>query len=197
MTCRSSQKCLVHLIRDLNDELFKNPFDEEYKALVAAFGALLRTIIETIDRYGLKKKNLHKHIKDTDKFYDLYIQKTFTSELTTKCAKRLKKCWTNLWLFLTFAAVPWNNNNAEVAIKAFAQHWRGIKGQMKEVGLSLYLEMLTLSQTCRYRNLSFLNLLRKKHGIWENMPKNRLSDFLPFQQAKLYINKLGFKRKAD
>ena len=25
------QKCLIHLIRDLNDELLKNPFDEELK----------------------------------------------------------------------------------------------------------------------------------------------------------------------
>ena len=27
------QKCLIHVIRDLNDDLFKNPFDEQYKAL--------------------------------------------------------------------------------------------------------------------------------------------------------------------
>jgi hypothetical protein len=29
------QKCLIHLIRDLNDDLFKSPFDEEYKAMVS------------------------------------------------------------------------------------------------------------------------------------------------------------------
>ena len=27
------QKCLVHLIRDMNDDLMGNPYDEEFKAL--------------------------------------------------------------------------------------------------------------------------------------------------------------------
>jgi hypothetical protein len=31
--CRH-QRCLIHLIRDLNDGLLKNPFDEDYKNLV-------------------------------------------------------------------------------------------------------------------------------------------------------------------
>lgn len=48
------QMCLIHLIRDLNDDLFKNPFDEEYKRLVSNFSTLLRNIITTIDRYGLQ-----------------------------------------------------------------------------------------------------------------------------------------------
>jgi hypothetical protein len=30
------QKCLVHLIRDLNDDLWKNPFDEEFERFVVA-----------------------------------------------------------------------------------------------------------------------------------------------------------------
>ena len=32
------QKCLIHLIRDINHDLLNNPFDEELKALAAAFG---------------------------------------------------------------------------------------------------------------------------------------------------------------
>ncbi len=48
------QKCLIHLIRDLNDELHKEPFNAEFKLLVAEFSKLLKPIIETIDRYGLK-----------------------------------------------------------------------------------------------------------------------------------------------
>ena len=33
LPCRQ-QKCLVHLIRDLNDDLWKNPFDAEYEQFV-------------------------------------------------------------------------------------------------------------------------------------------------------------------
>jgi hypothetical protein len=49
------QKCLIHLIRDLNDDLLKNQFDTEFKELVEAFGRLLKLIIATIDAHGLKR----------------------------------------------------------------------------------------------------------------------------------------------
>ena len=55
------QKCLVHLIRDINNDLKGNPYDEEFKTLAGEFGKLLRSIVDTIDRYGLKKRHLHKH----------------------------------------------------------------------------------------------------------------------------------------
>ena len=53
MPCRQ-QKCLIHLIRDVNDELLKNPFDQELKELALLIGRLLRNIIATIDRVGLR-----------------------------------------------------------------------------------------------------------------------------------------------
>ena len=55
------QKCLIHLMRDINEDLHKNPFDEELKAIAGRFGALLREIVETVDRYGLKARHLGKH----------------------------------------------------------------------------------------------------------------------------------------
>jgi len=48
------QKCLIHLMRDLNDEILSNPFDEQLKQIVTDFGDLLKPMIETVDRYGLK-----------------------------------------------------------------------------------------------------------------------------------------------
>lgn len=192
-----SQKCLIHLIRDLNDDLFKHQFDQEYKILVAAFSKLLRAIIETVDKHGLKKTYLEKHVKDTIAFYNNYIDQDYKSELSTKYSKRFKKHWEELWTFLNHDNVPWNNNNAEAAVKAFAQHRRGVKGQMHVRGITEYLQMLTVAQTCRYRNLSFLSLLRKKKGIWENIPIDTIPDFLPFEQAKIFVHRLGFERKSD
>jgi hypothetical protein len=156
------QKCLIHLIRDLNDELFKNPFDEDFKALVAGFGQLLRTIIATIDRYGLKKRHLAKHGKDTDRFREQFVEIEHTSDLAAKAAKRFRKHWDECWTFLHHDGVPWNNNNAEAAVKAFAQHRRGVNGMVTASRLVQYLEMLSLAQTCRYRNISFLDVLRRK-----------------------------------
>ena len=191
------QKCLVHLIRDLNDDLFKNPFDDEFKTMVISFGKLLRTIIETVDRWGLQKKHLQKHLIDTAYFYQEHLTSEHNSELSVKYTKRLKKHWNEMWVFLEHDDVPWNNNNAETAIKAFAQHRRGVNGQVSEKGLREYLEMLSIAQTCRYRNISHLDFLRRKAGIWENINAEALPDFLPFQQARQYIHRLGFERKQQ
>ena len=185
-----SQKCLIHLIRDLNDDLFKNQFDQEYSSFVISFNKLLRQIIETIDKHGLKQTYLNKHIKETDNFYKVFVERDYKSEFAQRCAKRFKKNWEQLWTFLYHDGVPWNNNNAETAVKAFAQRRRGVKGQMHVTGITEYLEMLTVAQTCRYRNISFLEFLRKKKGIWENISPEILPDFLPFEQAKLYVHRL-------
>lgn len=190
------QKCLIHLIRDLNDDLFNNPFDEKYKQLVVAFGNLLKKIVITIDRYGLKKSHLKKHIKDTNHFYKNFLEKEFKSDHLMKYIKRLKKHWNELWTFLEYDGIPWNNNNAEAGIKAFVQHRRNVNGQFNDNGLKDYLSMLTIAQTCRYRNISFLDFMRREKGIWHNVHKNVLpADFLPFQQAKLFIRRLKLTNK--
>lgn len=57
------QKCLIHLIRDLNGDLLNNQFNTEYKEIVIHTGMLLQKIITTIDKYGLRKRHLNKHKK--------------------------------------------------------------------------------------------------------------------------------------
>ena len=63
------QKCLIHLIRDLNEDLFNNPFNAELKELVGELAALLKPMIETVDRFGLKNAFLEEHMADVDRFY--------------------------------------------------------------------------------------------------------------------------------
>jgi hypothetical protein len=55
--------------------------------------------------------------------------------------------------------VPWNNNNAENAIKRFAYYREEVTGVTKERGLHDYLLLLSLYQTCRYKGISFLKFL--------------------------------------
>jgi hypothetical protein len=57
------QKCLIHLMRDINQELLNNPFDEELKSITLLFGILLRKIITTVDEYGLKRKYLRGRLE--------------------------------------------------------------------------------------------------------------------------------------
>ena len=65
-----------------------------------------------------------------------------------------------MFTFLDFDDVPWNNNNAEHAIKAFATMRRVIEGTTTEKGLREFLVLLSVCQTCKYKNVEFLNFLR-------------------------------------
>jgi hypothetical protein len=73
--------------------------------------------------------------------------------------KRFIKNEGTLFTFLDHDGVPWNNNNAEHAIKYFAYYREVTDGQMKETGLSDYLVLLSIYETCKYRGVSFLKFL--------------------------------------
>lgn len=154
------QKCLIHLIRDLNDDLLKQPFNEELKGLVREFALLLRPMIETVDRFGLKTHYLRKHKIFVERFYNEISRRDYQSDIAIYYKKRFDKNRDKLFTFLDFNGVPWNNNNAEHAIKAFARLRDVIGGTSTNKGIHEYLVFLSISETCKYKGISFLNFLR-------------------------------------
>jgi hypothetical protein len=152
--CRQ-QKCLIHLMRDLNDDLRGNPFNSEMQELVRSFATLLRPMIETVDRYGLKGRYLRKYLKSVDRFYKLLAEHDYQSEVAVKYRKRFDKNRTSLFTFLECDGVPWNNNNAEHAIKALADLRNVIGGTSSPKGIQEYLVLLSICQTCKYRGINF------------------------------------------
>jgi hypothetical protein len=154
------QKCLVHLIRDLNDDLLKQPFNEELKQLVWAFAGLVKPMIDTIDRYGLKAHFLRKHKVSVERFYRKLAKAEYTTEITVKYRKRFERNRGKLFTFLDYDGVPWNNNNAEHAVKAFAMLRNAIRGASSENGIREYLTLLSICETCKYQGISFLSFLR-------------------------------------
>jgi transposase IS66 family protein len=153
-------KCVIHLIRDLNEELLNHPYDSELKQLVGAFASLIKPMIETVDLHGLKKRFLRRHRPSVDQFYEGLTKGPSTSEAARKITERLQKSRNTMFTFLEFDDVPWNNNNAEHAIKAFASLRRVFVGGTTEKGLREFLILLSLYETCKYRNVSFLAFLR-------------------------------------
>jgi hypothetical protein len=61
--------------------------------------------------------------------------------------------------FLQHEGVSWNNNLAENAIKRVSDYRENVRRSVKEAGLTEYLVLLSLYQTCRLRNVSFLKFL--------------------------------------
>ena len=78
-------------MRDLNDEILNNPFDAEMKSVAVGFANLLKTMIDTVDRRGLKKYFLRKHLVAVDKFYEFLDKAEFKSDSAVKCQQRFQK----------------------------------------------------------------------------------------------------------
>ena len=121
---------------------------------------VLKPIIDTIDRYGLKQYHLNKHKEEVARYFRYLSERAFGSQVASKYQKRLQKYQDKLFVFLDHDGIPWNNNNAENAIKRFASR-RKIFGTWPTAdGLQDYLVFLSIYQTCRLKNLSFLQFLR-------------------------------------
>ena len=145
---------------DLNEDVLKEPFNEEMRTLVHEFTALLKPVIETVDRFGLKTHFLKKHKVEVARFYRGLLTREYKTELALKTQDRFRRNQGKLFTFLDYDNVPWNNNNAEHAIKAFASLRKVIEGYSTERGIRDYLVLLSVYQTCEYRGVDFFHFLR-------------------------------------
>jgi predicted RecB family nuclease len=158
----SQQKCLVHFVRDIDEDLLTNSLDIELKTIAAEFGTILRAIIQTVDRYGLKSRHLKKHKKIVSRFLHSMASNDFVSETANKYKKRFQKSGAKMFTFLDHDGVPWNNNNAEHAIKRFAKYRRDADGRFTERTLTQYLVLATVFETCEFNNVNILKFLLSK-----------------------------------
>jgi hypothetical protein len=158
MQCRQ-QKCWSHLIRDLNSDLRTNPFDTEYEAFILEVRNLIVPIMEAVQKYGLKRRNLSKFRREVGKFYKVVItERQYRSDLVIKYQKRFMRYRNSLFTFLEHDGIPWHNNTAESAIRHFAMSRNGSKW-LYESGVRNYLIMLGIRQTCRFQGKSFFKFL--------------------------------------
>lgn len=156
--CRQ-QKCWVHLIRDLNDDLWENPYNQEYEMFVGAIRDLLAPIFDDIRRFGLRRRHLHKHQRAVERFYTTTIDRLDQEgELFGKYKKRFVRYRPSLFRFLEENDLPWNNNAAERAIRHLAVQ-RKISGSFSSRGAIEHLRLLGISQSCRFQGKSFLKFL--------------------------------------
>ncbi|MBI5921697.1 MAG: transposase [Betaproteobacteria bacterium] len=106
-------------------------------------------------------------------FYGFLDSSEFKSESATKYQQRFQKNRDTLFTFLHYDGVPWNNNNAEHAIKAFARLRDVIGGSSTKRGINEYLTLLSVAETCEYQGLDFLDFLRSEEKDIETFSRNR------------------------
>ena len=97
---------MIHLLRELNENVLKHPYDEDLKTVVREFAVLLNSIVDTIDHRGLKKHFLAKHRSDVESFYRKIVKLDCKSEEVTTCRHRFVKNRSKLFTFLSHDGVP-------------------------------------------------------------------------------------------
>jgi predicted RecB family nuclease len=156
--CRQ-QKCLAHLIRDLNDDLWASPFDAEFEGFILAVRDLLVPMIEAVQGRAAKARRLTKFLPAVEAFYARHIiDAPYKSEVTQKYQKRFERYRDSMFTFLSLDGIPWNNNTAERGIRHLAVQ-RKISGSFFEGAIPNYLLLLGIAQTCRFQEKSFLKFL--------------------------------------
>jgi len=158
LACRH-QKCLLHLMRDINDDLWKHPYDAEFRSIAEEFGGFLASAVTSIDRWGLKGYHLRKHVKQSERLLRKVTGRPLKSDCALKYQKRFDKYRESLFTFLTHDGVPWNNNNAEHAINYFAKLRRFTDGTFTRRSIEELLTILSVLQTCEYNNVNALRFL--------------------------------------
>jgi hypothetical protein len=166
------QKCWVHLIREINDDLWKAPFDIELEGFAAKVKDLIVPILKVVEEHGLKKRKLGKLNDTVNQFYKDTVEKTYKSELTLKYKNRFLRYKNSLFVFLTEDNIPWNNNMGERAIRHLAVQ-RKISGSFFESLMPHYLRLLEIMQTCRFQNKSFLKFLLSKEKDIDKFRKKK------------------------
>jgi hypothetical protein len=155
----AQQKCWVHLIRDLNNDLLDAPFDTELQDLVEAVRDLILPIMECIQRHGLQQRKLQRFKNKVKKFYQYAVHHIhYRSDLAIKYQKRFLRYRDSLFTFLEHDAIPWHNNPAERAIRSIAKQ-RVISTSFSASVTRDYLVLLGIRQTCRFQGDSFFQFL--------------------------------------
>jgi hypothetical protein len=128
--------------------------------------ALGHMSLEEIERYGPKRSRLRRYSTSVVNFFQALSDQSFNSEAARALQSRMIKNRDKLFTFIDYDGIPWNNNNAENAIRRFSYFRDDNAIFMKEIGLSNYLVMLSVYQTCRYKGINFLKfLLSRKTNI--------------------------------
>ena len=129
------QKCLIHLMRDINQDLLNNPFDEELKSITGPFGTLLRAIVD--DHRPARPEATAP--EEAQARGGGVLPQPRRQHLPLRGRRgppqRLLKNEDKLFTFIHHDGVPWNNNNAENAIKRFAYYREDTVGHHEGGGI--------------------------------------------------------------
>jgi hypothetical protein len=101
----------------------------------------------------------YRHQADERLLHSLRADATVEHDPISLSEVRFAKCQGKLFTFLDYDGVPRNNNNAEHAVKRFVYLDAVVNGSSTPDGMREYLILLSIYETLRRKNVSFLRFL--------------------------------------
>jgi hypothetical protein len=138
--------------------------------MTSVFSRLLREVIGSVDKFGLKTSHLRKHKDSVTEFYQTLASTDWKTEAVKTWRKRFEKNRNTLFTFLDYDGIPWNNNNAEHAVKKFVFLRHVMGGSSSEAGIREYLILLSVYESCEFKGIPFLEFLRSGERTFERFP---------------------------
>ena len=154
------QKCLIHLMRDMNQELLNNPFDEELRRSPGRSGSCCVRSSPTIDQHGLKRRHLVKHAAGCAGVLPTPVGAALPVRGgggPAAAAAEVPGQAVHIHRPRRRAVEQQQRRERHQAVRLLPG---GRRGTISEKGLGDYLVLLSLYQTCRYRGISFLKFLK-------------------------------------
>lgn len=174
LNCKK-QKCLIHFMRDINNDLLKNPFDDDLTKICYVISKTLRNIIDIAEDYGYKKKYPSVKKKEVKNTINTIIKINAKSEVAKKYKSRFIRYQHEFFEFINHNDVLWHNTYAEHSIKLIAKHRNKNIKSFKCNHLADYAVLMSIYQSCHFQGINFLKYMLN-HGKHNNKTHSKYDD---------------------
>ena len=177
VVCSARQVCLAHLLRDLEHvERYKSPssqwpeFAKKLRRLMRDGIRLSRWKDRTLPEYGSRRNRLHTRL-------DELMAMPWEDKQARRLLKRFRRHRNDLFTFLDNAAVPFDNNAAERAIRPAVIMRKNSYGNRSERGADSQAVLMSIYRTLKQRGHDPLNAITK--GLSEYLKTGKLPSLPP------------------
>lgn len=175
-----TQRCLIHLQRDIHDELEVSPQDRALIQLKKGIGDIINEA-KRINRLHLSQLSPEEKERTRKEMEDILLQLTRLDSPIQKVEaliKRIIKHRPNLLRFMEHHEVEFHNNRAERAIRPAVIFRKISFGNRTEQGAYLYTILATVIETYRLKNGNITRLLKRVLRSPENEIKRITRELL-------------------
>ncbi|MEM2618739.1 MAG: IS66 family transposase [Candidatus Hadarchaeales archaeon] len=153
-----SQKCLLHLLRNPERvEHRKGRPTQEFVRFHSRLRRLVRDAVRASELRGEERKAAKRRL---ERRLSATCSRYYRDGDCRRICRLLRKHGARLFTFLELEGLPWNNNEAERALRPSVVVRKNSYGSRSETGAWAHSILMSVSQTCRKQGSNFLDFGR-------------------------------------